>query len=57
MISLIEQRLERTVSEQGAECAKASGFGLGRGVGTNDVWAQEYFDPKDLHCVDRQLFG
>jgi hypothetical protein len=24
---------------------------------TDDKWAEKYFDPKDLHCVDRQLFG
>ena len=23
----------------------------------NDSWAQRYFDPKDLHCEDRVLFG
>ena len=26
-------------------------------LSTNDKWAEKYFDPKDLHCVDRQLFG
>jgi hypothetical protein len=24
---------------------------------TNDSWAQRYFDPNDLHCEDRVLFG
>jgi hypothetical protein len=24
---------------------------------TNDVWAQRYFDPNDLHSVERELFG
>jgi PLD-like domain len=24
---------------------------------TNDKWAAKYFDPKDLHSVDRELFG
>ncbi len=26
-------------------------------LGTNDTWVQKYFDPKDLHSVDRQLFA
>lgn len=26
-------------------------------LGTTDAWAQKYFDPNDLHSVDRQLFG
>jgi len=26
-------------------------------LSTDDKWAAPYFDPKDLHCVDRQLFG
>jgi len=26
-------------------------------LGTTDLWAQKYFDPNDLHFVDRQLFG
>jgi hypothetical protein len=26
-------------------------------LSTTDAWAQPYFDPKDLHCVDRLLFG
>jgi hypothetical protein len=24
---------------------------------TNDLWAQRYFDPNDLHSVERELFG
>jgi hypothetical protein len=24
---------------------------------TDDSWAQPYFDPNDLHFLDRQLFG
>jgi hypothetical protein len=24
---------------------------------TNDVWAQRYFDPNDLHSLERELFG
>jgi hypothetical protein len=26
-------------------------------LSTDDQWAAKYFDPKDLHSVDRQLFG
>ena len=26
-------------------------------LSTDDKWAAKYFDPKDLHSVDRQLFG
>ena len=26
-------------------------------LGTTDAWAAKYFDPNDLHYVDRQLFG
>jgi D-Tyr-tRNAtyr deacylase len=26
-------------------------------LGTTDAWVESYFDPADLHCVDRQLFG
>jgi phosphatidylserine/phosphatidylglycerophosphate/cardiolipin synthase-like enzyme len=26
-------------------------------LGTTDAWAQKYFDPNDLHCADRELFG
>jgi PLD-like domain len=26
-------------------------------LSTNDTWVKPYFDPKDLHYVDRELFG
>ena len=26
-------------------------------LGTNDKWAAKFFDPNDLHAVDRELFG
>ena len=26
-------------------------------LSTTDAWTKPYFDPKDLHCADRQLFG
>jgi phosphatidylserine/phosphatidylglycerophosphate/cardiolipin synthase-like enzyme len=26
-------------------------------LSTNDGWTRKYFDPKDLHCIDRQMFG
>lgn len=24
---------------------------------TDDAWSLRYFDPKDLHCTERKLFG
>jgi len=24
---------------------------------TNDAWSQAYFNPGDLHCLERELFG
>ena len=24
---------------------------------TDDAWSLAYFDPKDLHCTERELFG
>jgi phosphatidylserine/phosphatidylglycerophosphate/cardiolipin synthase-like enzyme len=26
-------------------------------LSTTDSWTKKYFDPKDLHCIDRQMFG
>ena len=26
-------------------------------LSTTDSWTTKYFDPKDLHCADRQMFG
>jgi hypothetical protein len=26
-------------------------------LGTTDTWATKYFDPSDLHFVDRRLFA
>jgi hypothetical protein len=26
-------------------------------LSTNDTWTKPYFDPNDLHSVDRQVFG
>jgi len=23
----------------------------------DDAWSQRYFNPGDLHCLDRELFG
>jgi PLD-like domain len=37
--------------KQGA-AAEASWF-----LATNDTWAAKFFDPADLHSIDRQLFG
>jgi phosphatidylserine/phosphatidylglycerophosphate/cardiolipin synthase-like enzyme len=38
-------------SKSGA--AEKAGFFLG----TTDKWVEKYFDPRDLHFVDRELFG
>ncbi len=35
------------------EAAQSAGWFLS----TSDGWAQPYFDAKDLHCVDRELFA
>jgi len=35
------------------EAAKSAGMFLK----TDDSWAASYFDPNDLHSLDRQLFG
>lgn len=26
-------------------------------LSTTDAWVKKYFDPRDLHCIDRQMFG
>jgi hypothetical protein len=26
-------------------------------LATDDQWAAKYFNPNDLHSIDRQLFG
>jgi phosphatidylserine/phosphatidylglycerophosphate/cardiolipin synthase-like enzyme len=43
----------KTKSASKQHQAAAAGWFLG----TTDKWAVPYYDPKDLHCVDRQLFG
>ncbi len=35
----------------------AAAAAVGWTLGTTDAWAQKYFDPKDLHFLDRNLFG
>ena len=45
------QRAPRFASKQ--QLAASAGWFLS----TNDRWAAPYFDPRDLHCVDRELFG
>jgi hypothetical protein len=35
------------------QAAVSSGWFLG----TDDTWAHKYFDPNDLHFIDRELFG
>jgi phosphatidylserine/phosphatidylglycerophosphate/cardiolipin synthase-like enzyme len=42
-----------TASASRQQLAKSAGWFLS----TTDKWAAPYFDPKDLHFVDRELFG
>jgi PLD-like domain len=36
---------------------QAAAASAGWFLSTDDKWALPYFDPADLHCVDRELFG
>jgi hypothetical protein len=36
---------------------QAAAVSAGWFLATDDKWALPYFDPADLHCVDRELFG
>ena len=36
---------------------QAAAKSAGMFLKTNDSWATSYFDPNDLHFLDRQLFG
>ena len=40
-----------------AASPKQAAVSAGWFLGTNDAWTKPYFDPKDLKCVDRMLFG
>ncbi len=42
-----------TAAANKQQAAAAAGWFLG----TTDQWTDKYFDPNDLHSVDRQLFG
>ena len=48
-----------TAGERKAVVAATPGKGGAAGwfLSTDDKWAQKFFDPNDLHSVDRQLFG
>jgi len=35
----------------------AAAAAIGWTLGTTDAWTQKYFDPNDLHFLDRNLFG
>lgn len=48
-----EARAAEVKSASKSALADAAGWFLS----TNDVWATPYFDPDDLHCVDRELFA
>lgn len=37
-----------------ARCAAAEAEWF---LSTTDSWTRKYYDPKDLYCADRELFG
>ncbi|MCW3845646.1 phospholipase D-like domain-containing protein [Sphingomonas sp. LB-2] len=41
------------LAEPRRDAATAAGWFLG----TTDAWSKKFFDPKDLHCMDRVLFA
>jgi hypothetical protein len=51
----------RATTAGGRKAVVAATPGKGGAAGwflsTDDKWAQKFFDPNDLHSVDRQLFG
>jgi len=57
--------LDRCASQAGKAAPKGSvaankrqaAVSAGWFLSTDDKWTQPYFDPDDLHCVDRQMFG
>lgn len=44
------------VTEQPASPHQAA-VSSGMFLYTDDAWSLRYFDPKDLHCTERKLFG
>ncbi len=40
-----------------AASPKQAAVSAGWFLSTTDTWAKPYFDPKDLHCADRELFA
>lgn len=47
----------KTKNKQPAASKQQAAVTAGWFLSTNDKWVDSYFDPKDLHSVDRQLFG
>jgi PLD-like domain len=43
--------------KQPAAATQQAAVSAGWFLSTTDRWAQKYFDPRDLHSVDRELFG
>jgi hypothetical protein len=39
------------------DAANKAASSAGWFLGTDDTWAVPYYDPNDLHCVDRELFA
>jgi hypothetical protein len=46
------QNLKKPKASKTAAAVNAGWF-----ISTSDGWTEKYFDPKDLRCVDRMLFG
>ncbi|MCX6954880.1 MAG: phospholipase D-like domain-containing protein [Verrucomicrobia bacterium] len=49
--------VEATVNQTKSASKQQQAADAGWFLSTSDRWAAPYFDPKDLHCVDRELFG
>lgn len=50
--SKTKPKVKKTPTSKTQAAASAHWF-----LGTTDAWAQKYYDPNDLHSVDRQLFA
>lgn len=48
-------RLTRTAGRQ-PQSKSAAAVQAGMFLHTDDAWSLAYFDPNDLHCLERKLF-
>ena len=62
--NFLDSLATKTKAARGAPAAPAptadiaqAAVNTGWFLGTTDAWTTKYFDPNDLHSVDRQLFG